>query len=27
MLQYSVGVRNEKIHNIPRVDEDYFEEW
>ena len=26
MLQYSVGVRNEKIHNIPRVDEDYFEE-
>ncbi len=26
MLQYSVGVRNEKIHNIPRIDEDYFEE-
>ena len=25
MLQYSVGVRNEKIHNIPRIDEDYFE--
>jgi restriction system protein len=26
MLQYSVGVRNEKIHNIPRIDEEYLEE-
>ncbi|MDC1087531.1 restriction endonuclease [Alphaproteobacteria bacterium] len=26
MLEYSVGIKNEKIHKIPRVDEDYFTE-
>ena len=24
MLQYNLGIKNEKIHKIPRVDEDYF---